>query len=187
MKSSGRERKSEFHSNQSKRHSKCLIVDGYNVIARLHQKGLHHIPDLDSVRDELIDKLGQYQAYSGERVIVVFDAHKTDDSSEHTQSGVHVIFTQKQETADERIERLVYELRDRFRQITVATSDYSEQQVVFGGGALRIPAGELIRRLRETEALIRQNVARQKHHESTRVGDRIRQDVMNILEKWRRQ
>lgn len=104
--------------------------------------------------------------------------------------GVQVLYTLPQETADERIERLVYELRDRYRQLVVATSDAAEQQVAFGGGALRISADEWLRRLTATEKQIEQSVQGQNETvdlQRVRLGDQIRQDVMKILEKWRRQ
>ena len=121
-------------------------------------------------------------------MILVFDAQRTDAAAvESDRSGVRLIFTYKNETADERIERLVYELRDVYREITVATSDSLEQQVAFGGGALRISADELIRRVQRTKEAIRSQMADQNAMPSRRIGDNIRQDVANILEKWRRQ
>ncbi len=49
------------------------------------------------------------------------------------------------ETADDRIERLVYEFEIPTK-ITVATSDFAEQQVTFGGGrAPHFRAAEFVR------------------------------------------
>lgn len=53
-----------------------LLVDGYNIIGAW--------PDLQKLKDEnnledarkiLINKMAEYQAYTGMKVIVVFDAH----------------------------------------------------------------------------------------------------------------
>ena len=56
---------------------------------------------------------------------------------------VEVIFTRENETADERIEKLAKSLNNVKTQIHVATSDYTEQWVIFGQGALRKSAREL--------------------------------------------
>lgn len=165
----------------------CLVVDGYNVLAAGNPQGLHGIHDLEAARDSLCDRLAGYRAFYGEDVAVVFDAYRTPSrAADFERAGIRVVFTDPGETADHRIERLVYELRDTYREITVATSDSAEQQTAFGGGALRISASELNRRLalaqrrihRETEKLGKQG---------NRVIDSIRQDVATILEKWRRQ
>jgi predicted RNA-binding protein with PIN domain len=121
-------------------------------------------------------------------VMLVFDAYQTArQRQEHVQFGVYVVYTDVHETADERIERMVYELRDTYRQITVATSDYVEQQVTFGGGALRISAEELLRRLEQGKHHIRQRLQQVPVDTKPRVLERIRHDVANILEKWRRE
>jgi uncharacterized protein len=181
MKSSGSARRS------GKPHA-CLIVDGYNVIARMHSSALRDIPNVDEFRDKLVGQLSEYSAFSGEVVIVVYDAHQTQWARQtHNQAGVTVIYTELQETADARIERLVYELRDTYRQITVATSDNAEQQVAFGGGALRISANGLLVRLEQMKYQIRGQLQPDPVDPKGQILDRIRHDVANILEKWRRE
>lgn len=168
--------------------SKCLIVDGYNILGRLANNTLRGITDLEEMRRRLTDMLSEYQSFSGEAVIIVFDAHQTNGQErDDVKQGVRIIFTSYQETADDRIERLVYELRDTTPEITVATSDYAEQQVIFGGGALRISANGLLARLREAKRDIRTAVTKQQQGRSSQISDRIGQDIAKILEKWRRQ
>ena len=53
-----------------------------------------------------------------------------------------MIFTKSKETADARIERLTNELMNRRTKVYVATSDMTEQNVIFGNGALRKSARE---------------------------------------------
>ena len=169
------------------RFSKCLIVDGYNIVARVKQSALSEVHNLDAARDELLDLLMEYSAFTGEHVILVFDAHRTDDAgSETLRGGVRIIYTYKNETADERIERLVYELRDVYREITVATSDIAEQQVAFGGGALRITSGELISRLLQAKSRIKGKVHGTHGGKRNTLSEHLRRDVADILEKWRR-
>jgi uncharacterized protein len=180
MKSSGR-------GPKQGRLARCLIVDGYNILPRLYLKSLREIGDLEMARNDLADRLCEYSAFRGEYVVLVFDAHHTENQGTHIRHGVvDMYFTQKKETADERIEALVYEMRDVYGEISVATSDAAEQQVVFGGGALRISADELRRRLEEVEAGIRASVKKVESNPKSTLSDNIRQDVANILEKWRR-
>ena len=182
MKSSGKEGK------KRRIRKKCLIVDGYNILGRFTTASLGDLKNLEEMRNRLTDVLAEYKSFAGEFVILVFDAHQTPDPErDFTRSGVRIIFTAYQETADDRIERLVYELRDTTPEITVATSDYAEQQVIFGGGALRISADGLLERLREAKQDIRTSLAEQNEGASSRISDRIGQDVAKILEKWRRQ
>lgn len=169
----------------------CVIVDGYNVLGRRLKRGFTEAAGLESARAWLLSRSAEYRSFTGNDVIIVYDAHQTTGhGSEESTMGVQVLYTLPQETADERIERLVYELRDRYRQLVVATSDAAEQQVAFGGGALRISADEWLRRLTATEKQIEQSVQGQNETvdlQRARLGDQIRQDVMKILEKWRRQ
>ena len=91
----------------------------------------------------------------------------------------------KNETADERIEKLSNELKGRKIQIHVATSDMTEQNVVFGHGALRKSAREL-----EIEMQIIQSKISSKVKESTdeKPASRIKlsKEVELQFEKWRR-
>ena len=52
-----------------------LLVDGYNIIgAWAELRKLKNINLLDA-RDRLIELMAEYKAFTGIRVIVVFDAH----------------------------------------------------------------------------------------------------------------
>lgn len=183
--------KSSGSAGKAPRPDQCVIVDGYNVIGRRMRGALKSVDDLESARAWLLEQAAEYRAFTGDDVILVYDAHHQDlTESREMTLGVTVIYTHKQETADERIERLVYELRGQYRQIIVATSDAAEQQVVFGGGALRISAAAWLRRMASVQRQIERTVEgldgaadRQKG----RLSDYLRQDIEKILEKWRRQ
>lgn len=181
MKSSGKGRK--------RTSSKCLVVDGYNIIPRWKKRRLSAVDSLEEVRNDLVDRLGEYRSFAALDVIVVFDAHKTAEAgTQFTRSGVDIMFTEQHETADERIERIVYDLGDKYREMTVATSDAAEQQVAFGKGALRITADELLRQLDDVETRIRRAVEEQTgQSQRSKLSDSIRQDIAKILEKWRRE
>ncbi|MBN3523768.1 NYN domain-containing protein [Paenibacillus apiarius] len=122
-----------------------LLVDGYNMIGAWPE--LSQLADnrLEEARDRLLHMLTDYQAYSGRRVMAVFDAYRVPGlGMKYKQGNVTVYFTKEKETADECIERLVKELTHRRRQIYVATSDMTEQRIAFGQGALRVSARELL-------------------------------------------
>ena len=121
-----------------------LLVDGYNIIGAWSElRKLKEVKLLEA-RDRLIELMAEYKAYTGTRVIVVFDAHLVPGiENKKKQYNVEVIYTRKNEIADERIEKLTKELSGRRVQIYVATSDLTEQRVIFGQGALRKSAREL--------------------------------------------
>ncbi|MCL6593092.1 MAG: NYN domain-containing protein, partial [Alicyclobacillus sp.] len=105
----------------------------------------------------------------------------------YEQSGVQVVFTAAGETADAYIERRVYELRGLYRQIAVATSDAAEQQVAFGGGALRLSANGLLQLLADAKQGVQGAIAQSPLQPRGTVRDRIGKEIANVLEKWRRQ
>ncbi|MDQ0190386.1 NYN domain-containing protein [Alicyclobacillus cycloheptanicus] len=183
--------KSSGSGGKHRRADQCVIVDGYNVIGRQLKGALTDAKDLESARAWLLEQAAEYRAFTGDDVIVVYDAHRQrGKGAAVTEKGVRVIYTPRHETADDRIERLVYDLRDQYRQLIVATSDRAEQQVAFGGGALRISADEWLQRLAAVKQQIGQAVQRRNEQtelETGRIADAIRQDVEKILEKWRRQ
>ncbi|MGO4076109.1 ribosome-dependent mRNA decay endonuclease Rae1/YacP, partial [Staphylococcus aureus] len=66
--------------------------------------------------------------------------------------------TRENETADERIEKLAQDLNNIRTQIHVATSDFTEQWAIFGQGALRKSARELLREIEVIERKIETRV-----------------------------
>lgn len=163
-----------------------LIVDGYNIIGDWEElKRLKKI-DMSQARDRLIELMAEYQAYSGTRVIIVFDAYYVRGiESRLKQYKVEVIYTKEKETADECIERLVKKLKNVKTQVYVATSDYTEQRVTFGQGALRKSARELAIELENLEREISQDVSK---HQQSKPKSRIplSEDILATFEKWRR-
>ena len=163
-----------------------LLVDGYNMIGAWKELRSLRDENFEDARDRLVELMAEYKAVKGWRVIVVFDAHLVPGTEQlYIQHDVEVIFTRKNETADERIEKLSTDLKGRKIQIHVATSDMTEQNVVFGHGALRKSAREL-----EIEMeIIQSNISRKvKETQSEKPSRRINlpDDIALTLEKWRR-
>lgn len=164
-----------------------LLVDGYNIIGAWPDLQEFKNKDLAAARDLLVEKMAEYQAYTGYRVIIVFDAYGVQGmEKKYKNYQVEVIFTKENETADERIEKLAIGLSNRRTQIHVATSDYTEQWAIFGQGALRKSARELLIEMELIEKGIEKKV---KKIEEKRPLSKIplSKELVEIFEKWRRE
>ncbi|MDQ1910895.1 NYN domain-containing protein [Paenibacillus sp. GD4] len=164
-----------------------LIVDGYNIIGAWPELQRLKELSLEEARDRLIDIMAEYQSFSGMKVIVVFDAYYVPGlGKKYLQRKLSVYYTKEKETADELIERLVTENIGRRKQIYVATNDMTEQHVIFGKGAARLPSGELLVKVRQSRQEIRQRIHENKNVRPGAVEGRLKEDVRDLLEKWRR-
>ncbi|MBT2758967.1 NYN domain-containing protein [Mesobacillus foraminis] len=163
-----------------------LLVDGYNIIGAWPELRVLKNKDLSAARDLLIEKMAEYQAYTGYRVIVVFDAHYVQGTEKKFKNHeVEVIFTRENETADERIEKMAIALNNRLTQIHVATSDFTEQWAIFGQGALRKSARELFTETTVIEKKIEKKVEKNyKRKPVTKIP--LTDEMAEIFEKWRR-
>lgn len=163
-----------------------LIVDGYNIIGDWPELKKLKSHQLEEARNRLIEMLAEYQAFTGHRVIVVFDAYGVKGAEKkRKQLKIEVIFTKENETADERIEKLVNEVKNVKTKVYVATSDSVEQWTIFSKGALRKSARELLIEVQEIESEIQANVKKQ---EVFRPKSKIplSDELLETFEKWRR-
>ena len=168
---------------------RILIVDGYNVINV--RKPVRESIVLEDARRKLTDKLHDYAGWSGQQIILVYDAWLSDrmQRSIEERGPLKVVFTMKGETADCYIERLCDELEDdismRRAQVRVATSDSIEQTIAFGRGAERLSSREL---------LLEMDMASQERGSSTgstgkrtsTVEDRLPAEIRLKLEQMRK-
>ncbi|KIO95006.1 Hypothetical protein DUF901 [Levilactobacillus brevis] len=135
-----------------------LIVDAYNMIGNWPKLNRLKLTDrLPEARDELLNMLANYKKLRDASITVVFDAmYVPGISKSYRQFDLEVVWTNRDETADSYIERLAKERQTRFTQVTVATSDQAEQWTIFSEGALRIPAGELLRDIERAQNEVKQ-------------------------------
>ncbi len=163
-----------------------LIVDGYNMIGAWKELRPLRDSDFEAARNRLIEIMAEYKAAMGWRVIVVFDAHLVPGVEQtYIHNAVEVIYTRKNETADERIEKLTNELKGRKIQIYVATSDMTEQNVIFGQGALRKSARELEIEVQIIQSKISSDVKTIKVEKpASRIN--LPKEIEIEFEKWRR-
>ena len=170
---------------------RLLIVDGYNVINARRDKAADSPGSLADAREKLVSDLMDYAGWSGQQVILVFDAWLSDRQvrTEEQRGGVTVVYTQKGEIADRYIERLCDELAAdvelRRLEVRVASSDGLEQTIVLGRGAARMSARELIVEMRQLrEAGIRRTSARPAPRRSP-IGERLPEEIRRKLEQMR--
>ncbi|MDY7044368.1 NYN domain-containing protein [Virgibacillus sp. M23] len=163
-----------------------VVVDGYNIIGTWEELQKLKEHDIGQARDRLIELLAEYQAYSGYRVIIVFDAYYVRGIANKTNLyNIEIIFTKEKETADECIEKLVKELMNIQTQVYVATSDYAEQRTIFGSGALRKSARELLIESQNIEREIEETI--ETHHKKQASSKiKLNRDVLEKFERWRR-
>ncbi|MCH1641053.1 NYN domain-containing protein [Paenibacillus timonensis] len=166
-----------------------LLVDGYNMIGGWPELAELSRENLQAARDRLLERLADYQAFSGRKVIVVFDAYRVPGLGKaYSQNKVEMVFTKEKETADECIERLVGELSHRRRQIYVATSDMVEQHVIFGQGALRVSARELLIQVEQSEKEIQAKISERSAKSSRNTLDtKLSPELRQLFERWRRE
>ncbi len=111
-----------------------LIVDGHSVIFAWPELKKLHDRRTALARDELVRILTEYQDASGVRVVAVFDGKGAKANEDSAPGGIQIFYSAAGQTADAIVERLVAKYAAH-HQITVATSDFMEQQTVTSFGA----------------------------------------------------
>ncbi|MBP3309624.1 MAG: NYN domain-containing protein, partial [Ruminococcus sp.] len=134
-----------------------LLVDGYNIIFAWEDLKKIAEENLDAARAELINRMCNYQGYTGCELILVFDAYKVSGKHREVERycNISIVYTKESETADTYIERVTHEL-SRNHRVRVATSDGVEQIIILGNGAMRISAEEFRKRWKSAEASIKE-------------------------------
>ncbi len=161
----------KYHIREQKSGPEYLLVDGYNIIFAWEELEAVARQDVAAARAMLADILSNYQGYRKCVVILVFDAYKVkgNPGSVERVNNIYVVYTKEAETADSYIEKATYDLQKEHR-VRVATSDYLEQLIILGHGALRLSArafkAEVEQAQGEIAQLIRRhNQARQEHNQ----------------------
>lgn len=167
---------------------KILIVDGYNVINAWQRLKKISREDLKSSRDELISNIMEYSKIKGYEPYIVFDAYNVKGVDEKIEkiNGVTVVYTREKQTADSYIEKFISTL-SKYDEVSVVTSDYAEQQIALGKGAIRIPSRELIEDFNRFKTELRKSKGLYKKSGGiNRLEDVLDRDMYEKLEKIRR-
>lgn len=163
-----------------------LIVDGYNVIGASEELNRIKLKDIGQSRINLIEMLTEYQVFTGDRVIIVFDAlYVCGQESKSKYNGIEIIYTREEETADECIERLIKDVKNVKNKVYVATSDYLEQRTIFSRGALRISSRELLIEIANMDTVIKDEVLKQ-NSDKPQFRIPMGEDVLKRFEEIRR-
>lgn len=164
-----------------------LIVDGYNIINAWPELVEVAKDNFEDARWKLLEVLANYQGYAKSKVIIVFDAHMVKGNVEKKEyhNGLEVVFTKENETADNYIERIVGDISND-NCVRVATSDYLEQTIILGKGAVRMSANELHEEIKAVQQSIREK-SMQNTVKSHTIGSRLKGETLRVLEKLRRQ
>lgn len=165
-----------------------LIVDGYNIVNAWEDLREIAQTDLDNAREKLIDSIIEYAEFTGKKAIVVFDAYNVKSSREKVEERKHitVVYTKEHQTADSYIEKFITSL-SKYDDVTVATNDYAEQQIVLGKGASRISARELKLDLENAKERIKEKRrSTGKKIQRNWLEDRLDKETLSKLENIRR-
>ena len=145
-----------FQQSTKQQQEEVLLIDGYNLLFAHEELSKLAKDNMDAARGRLLDLLSDYQGTGTGKMIVVFDAYKTEGGRIHKQDhhNLEVVFTKEQQTADMYIEKTVHELGKKAR-VSVVTSDGLEQIVAGAKGALLFSSREFLRQMEEQKQRIR--------------------------------
>ena len=138
-----------------------LIVDGYNMIfAWDHLKNLAQ-QDLEAARRQLCDMLSSYAGFKKCRLVVVFDGYKVKGNPGEKEqfSGIGVVFTKENETADAYMEALAAQIGGNYN-VRLASSDALVQVSTLRSGVLRVSARELLSEIQQAKKEMQQHFSK---------------------------
>ena len=141
---------------------RIVVIDGYNVL-RNSERYAHFVgaaPNFEdwtsevwnAAREALLnDVLKTLDKNS--QAIIVYDAAKRQGASVELPSqkmkNVQVIFTDPGESADARIQKLVYASRQKGLEVQVVTSDLGIQDATMNKGVVRTSSREFVNNVAE--------------------------------------
>jgi predicted RNA-binding protein with PIN domain len=157
-----------------------LILDGYNVIGALDR--YRDADSFDAARELLVNDALKAAGWTGRRIIVVFDAHRSPESERvelRAGGAVRVVYSAPGESADDVIERLLGNLDG---PATVYTADFALQRTALARGVSRATPSEFAELLDELPEVTRSPGAPRR----SRVYDRLSPETLRALEELRR-
>jgi hypothetical protein len=164
--------------------SQHYIIDGYNLM-HLSQ-GLVNMANrnLESGRDELVNRVVRWAGTIDDEVTVIFDGQGrstelSDDPKAHP--GVHVLFSSKQKTADDIIERAVYKA-PRKEAVIVVSADRGIKELCLGMGALLMSPENFWTITQEAQQTVKASIKTQNRStDVNRMEDRLDPDILKKL------
>ena len=125
-----------------------VIIDGYNLIYSDDTLKATAEHNLEKARDDLMDILSNYVAYTKTELVLVFDAYLVEDGkgTEFIHDGYKVVYTKADQTADTYIEKIMHELGPDY-SIRMVTDDRLLQFSAVHSGISRVTAKEFLEEL----------------------------------------
>ena len=163
-----------------------LLVDGYNIIFSWKELNELSKSDISAARQKLMDTLCNYQGFKKCTLILVFDAYKVEGFQGEVQkyNNIFVVYTKEAETADQYIEKTVHEIGRKYK-VTVATSDATEQVIIWGAGALRMSASGLLEEVTKTNQEIKRLLEETKSKGKDSMLQGLPKELAQLLEEVR--
>ena len=170
----------------AERQEEYLLVDGYNIIFSWDELNEMSKTNIAAARQKLMDVLCNYQGFKKCTLILVFDAYKVEGFQGEIQkyNNIHVVYTKEAETADQYIEKTVHQIAKKYK-VTVATSDATEQVIIWGAGAMRMSAQGLLQEVQETNKEIRRLLEEVKQPGKESILKGLSPEVAELLEEVR--
>lgn len=168
------------------RQKEYLLVDGYNIIFAWDElKELAEV-NIDGARGRLMDILSNYQGIKKCSLILVFDAYKVEGFQGEVQKyhNIHVVYTKEAETADQYIEKVAHEIGHKY-DVTVATSDGTEQVIIRGQGCNLLSAKELKEEVEYAQKVLREEHMSQSESTKNYLFDYLDEETAGQMENVR--
>ncbi len=171
--------KQKLHKGKPRPEKEYLLVDGYNIIYSWDDLKDLSGADLKAARDSLMDILSNYAGFSSKHVILVFDAYKVPGGTGHSlrYHNIDVVYTEQAQTADLYIEQTARELSKNYG-VSVATSDAVEQVIIYGAGAHRLSARDLLSEIIDAEKAIKEEYLDKKQTEKNYLKQAIPKELL---------
>ncbi|MEE1085581.1 MAG: translation factor GTPase family protein [Schaedlerella sp.] len=163
-----------------------LLVDGYNIIFAWDDLKELAKDNIDGARGRLMDILSNYQGIKKCEVILVFDAYKVQGFQGEVQKyhNIYVVYTKEAETADQYIEKTAHEIGRKY-DVTVATSDGTEQVIIRGQGCNLLSAKELLEEIELAKQELREGYLSKKENDRNYLFDYLDEDTAETMERVR--
>jgi predicted RNA-binding protein with PIN domain len=163
------------------------IIDGYNLMSLL-KKGKHIRGDsFEDQRLSFIHLMEDFASHKNARLTLVFDGVKHGDNmgSKGSNKDLEVIYTNKGESADEYIERMIYQFGHK-KNLLIVTSDYAQQKIASGKGVYRKSAREILLEIISMRSGVSSVIDSSRNSKDFSISRRLSGDILAKLEKIRR-
>ncbi|MGO5051433.1 NYN domain-containing protein [Lachnospiraceae bacterium LCP25S3_G4] len=162
-----------------------LLVDGYNILYGWPDLKELLNRDIDAARGKLQDILCNYQGFTKDEVVLVFDGYKNKNQVETVLKyhNINVIYTKESQTADAYIEKLNQTIAKE-QIVRVVTSDFAQQKIILGQGATRVPIREFAEELKQMDTVIKKEHLDKLKRRNCLI-DSLPKETAKMLEKMR--